>query len=140
MLLLTELNGKIDIQKGEKLKLDNNLLIERAIEKLKSSIDINKTKLESMTEAQNTIETNKGRINKGEELIKTKQSELDIILEDIKYQKEQKDILDTKLNNEILLSRIELDVERLKNKLNTILSNIQKYEDNVVNIENNKTI
>jgi exonuclease SbcC len=120
--------------------LDNNLLIERGIEKLKSSIDINKTKLESMTEAQNTIETNKGRINKGEELIKTKQSELDIILEDIKYQKEQKDILDTKLNNEILLSRIELDVERLKNKLNTILSNIQKYEDNVVNIENNKTI
>jgi exonuclease SbcC len=140
MLLLTELNGKIDIQKGEKLKSDNNLLIERDIEKLKSSIDINKTKLESMTEAQNTIETNKGRISKGEVLIGSKQSELDVILEDIKYQKEQKGILDTKLNNEILLSRIELDVERLKNKLNTILSNIQKYEDNVVNIENNKTI
>ena len=137
---LTELSRKIDIQKGEKLKLDGNLLIERDIEKLKSSIEINKTRLESMTEAQNTIETNKGRISKGEELIKTKQSELDVILEDIKYQKEQKGILDTKLNNEILLSRIELDVERLKNKLNTILSNIQKYEDNVVNIENNRTI
>jgi len=137
---LTELSRKIDIQKGEKLKLDNNLLIEREIEKLKSSIEINKTRLESMTEAQNTIETNKGRISKGEELIKTKQSELDVILEDIKYQKEQKGILDTKLNNEILLSRIELDVERLKNKLNTILSNIQKYEDNVVNIENNRAI
>jgi exonuclease SbcC len=140
MLLLTELNGKIDIQKGEKLKLDNNLLIEREIEKLKSSIEINKTRLESMTEAQNTIETNKGRISKGEVLISSKESELDVILNDIKYQKEQKGILDTKLNNEILLSRIELDVERLKNKLNTILSNIQKYEDNVVNIENNKTI
>jgi DNA repair exonuclease SbcCD ATPase subunit len=137
---LTELSRKIDIQKGEKLKLDGNLLIDREIEKLKSSIEINKTRLESMTEAQNTIETNKGRISKGEELIKTKQSELDVILEDIKYQKEQKGILDTKLNNEILLSRIELDVERLKNKLNTILSNIQKYEDNVVNIENNRTI
>jgi exonuclease SbcC len=140
MLLLTELNDKVDIQKGEKLKLDNNLLIERGIEKLKSSIDINKTKLETMTEAQNTIETNKGRISKGETLINSKQSELDVILKDIKYQKEQKGILDTKLNNEILLSRIELDVERLKNKFNTILSNIQKYEDNVVNIENNKTI
>jgi DNA repair exonuclease SbcCD ATPase subunit len=93
-----------------------------------------------MTEAQNTIETNKGRISKGEVLISSKESELDVILNDIKYQKEQKGILDTKLNNEILLSRIELDVERLKNKLNTILSNIQKYEDNVVNIENNKTI
>jgi len=137
---LTELSRKIDIQKGEKLKLDGNLLIERDIEKLKSSIEINKTRLESMTEAQNTIETNKGRISKGEELIKTKQSELDVILEDIKYQKEQKGILDTKLNNEILLSIIELDVERLKNKLNTILSNIQKYEDNVVNIENNRSI
>ena len=137
---LTELSRKIDIQKGEKLKLNSNLLIEREIEKLKSSIEINKTRLESMTEAQNTIETNKGRISKGEELIKTKQSELDVILEDIKYQKEQKGILDTKLNNEILLSRIELDVERLKNKLNTILSNIQKYEDNVVNIENNRSI
>ena len=137
---LVELNSKINIQKGEKLKLDNNLLIEREIEKLKSSIEINKTRLESMTEAQNTIETNKGRISKGEVLIGSKQSELDVILEDIKYQKEQKGILDTKLNNEILLSRIELDVERLKNKLNTILSNIQKYEDNVVNIENNKTI
>jgi DNA repair exonuclease SbcCD ATPase subunit len=137
---LTELSRKIDVQKGEKLKLDNNLLIEREIEKLKSSIEINKTRLESMTEAQNTIETNKGRISKGEELIKTKQSELDVILEDIKYQKEQKGILDTKLNNEILLSRIELEVERLKNKLNTILSNIQKYEDNVVNIENNRAI
>jgi len=137
---LTELSRKIDIQKEEKLKLDGNLLIEREIEKLKSSIEINKTRLESMTEAQNTIETNKGRISKGEELIKTKQSELDVILEDIKYQKEQKGILDTKLNNEILLSRIELDVERLKNKLNTILSNIQKYEDNVVNIENNRAI
>jgi exonuclease SbcC len=140
MLLLTELNGKIDIQKGEKLKLDNNLLIERGIEKLKSSIDINKTKLESMTEAQNTIETNKGRITKGDELIGVKQSELDNILNDIKYQKQQKSILEAKLNNEILLSRIELDVERLKNRFNTILSNIQKYEDNVVNIENNKTI
>jgi exonuclease SbcC len=137
---LAELNGKINIQKEEKLKLDNNLLIEREIEKLKSSIEINKTRLESMTEAQNTIETNKGRISKGEVLISSKESELDVILNDIKYQKEQKGILDTKLNNEILLSRIELDVERLKNKLNTILSNIQKYEDNVVNIENNKTI
>jgi DNA repair exonuclease SbcCD ATPase subunit len=140
MTLLTELNGKIDIQKGEKLKLDNNLLIEREVEKLQSTIEVNKTKLESMTEAQTTIETNKGRISKGEVLIGSKQSELDVILEDIKYQKEQKGILDTKLNNEILLSRIELEVERLKNKLNTILSNIQKYEDNVVNIENNKTI
>jgi exonuclease SbcC len=140
MTLLTELNGKIDIQKGEKLKLDNNLLIEREVEKLQSTIEVNKTKLESMTEAQTTIETNKGRIAKGEVLIGSKQSELDVILEDIKYQKEQKGILDTKLNNEILLSRIELEVERLKNKLNTILSNIQKYEDNVVNIENNKTI
>lgn len=140
MTLLTELNGKIDIQKGEKLKLDNNLLIEREMEKLQSTIEVNKTKLESMTEAQTTIETNKGRISKGEVLIDSKQSELDVILEDIKYQKEQKGILDTKLNNEILLSRIELDVERLKNKLNTILSNIQKYEDNVVNIENNKQI
>jgi len=140
MTLLTELNGKIDIQKGEKLKLDNNLLIEREVEKLQSTIEVNKTKLESMTEAQNTIETNKGRISKGEVLISSKESELDVILEDIKYQKEQKGILDTKLNNEILLSRIELDVERLKNKLNTILSNIQKYEDNVVNIENNKQI
>ena len=140
MTLLTELNGKIDIQKGEKLKLDNNLLIEREVEKLQSTIEVNKTKLESMTEAQTTIQTNKGRIAKGEVLIGSKQSELDVILEDIKYQKEQKGVLDTKLNNEILLSRIELDVERLKNKLNTILSNIQKYEDNVVNIENNKTI
>jgi exonuclease SbcC len=140
MTLLTELNGKIDIQKGEKLKLDNNLLIEREVEKLQSTIEVNKTKLESMTEAQTTIETNKGRISKGEVLIGSKQSELDVILEDIKYQKEQKGVLDTKLNNEILLSRIELDVERLKNKLNTILSNIQKYEDNVVNIENNKQI
>jgi hypothetical protein len=67
-----------------------------------------------MTEAQNTIETNKGRISKGEVLISSKESELDVILNDIKYQKEQKGILDTKLNNEILLSRIELDVERLK--------------------------
>lgn len=140
MTLLTELNGKIDIQKGEKLKLDNNLLIEREVEKLQSTIEVNKTKLESMTEAQTTIETNKGRISKGEVLIASKQSELDVILEDIKYQKEQKGVLNTKLNNEILLSRIELEVERLKNKLNTILSNIQKYEDNVVNIENNKTI
>ena len=140
MTLLTELNGKIDIQKGEKLKLDNNLLIEREVEKLQSTIEVNKTKLESMTEAQTTIQTNKGRISKGEVLIGSKQSELDVILEDIKYQKEQKGVLDTKLNNEILLSRIELDVERLKNKLNTILSNIQKYEDNVVNIENNKQI
>jgi exonuclease SbcC len=140
MTLLTELNGKINIQKDEKLKLENNLLIEKEIDKLKSSIDVNNTKLESMTEAQTTIEVNNDRISKGEVLINSKQSELVIILEDIKYQKEQKGVLETKLNNEILLSRIELDVERLKNKLNTLLLNIHKYEDNVVNIENNKQI
>lgn len=140
IIKITELNGKIDIQKGEKLKLDNNLLIEREIEKLQSTIDINKTKLESLSDIQSTIDVNNGRILKGEELLKTKESELNTIVNAVKYQKEQKSILDTKLNNEILLSRIELDVERLKNKLSTIESNIKKYEDNVVNIENNKSI
>jgi DNA repair protein SbcC/Rad50 len=140
MVVLNKLNGEIDTQKVEKLKLDNNLLIERDIERLESSIIVNKTKLDSITEAQSTINVNLTRISKGEGLIKTKQSELDNILNDIKYQKEQKEILNTKLNNEILLSRVELDIERLKNKINTLSVNIKLYEDNVVNIENNKSI
>lgn len=137
---LNELYSKINIQKKEKLKLDNNLIIERDIERLKSTIDINKTKLESITESENIIQVNKTRISKGEELILTKETELKSLLNDIQFQKDQKGILDTKLNNEILLSRVELDIERLKNKLSSTLSNIQKYEDNVVNIENNKSI
>jgi DNA repair exonuclease SbcCD ATPase subunit len=138
--VINGINGDIDLMKSEKVKMDNNLLIDREIEKLESSIEINQTKLQSINESEITIETNNNRIIKGQTLINSKELELSSLLDNINHQKGQKKILDTKLNNEILLSRVELDIERLKSKFSSTLLNIQKYEDNVVNIENNKSI
>lgn len=139
-ILITEMNGNIDTQKNEKQKMLDNENIVKDIEKLEGIILNNKTKLESITTDEKTLENNSIRIKKGETLITEKNKDLNVVVEDITYQKDQKLILDTKLNNEILLSRIELDLEKNKNKLNTNGNEIKLYEDNMANIENNKTI